>query len=71
MGVEKPVRRIIGAILKDKRLIAFLIEGSGSYVSKAVAIDMAERTSTLSWRIPLMGTSTCARLRIRHRTTTF
>ncbi len=42
VGVEKPVRRIIGAILKDKRLTAFLIEGSGSYVSKAVAIEMAE-----------------------------
>jgi hypothetical protein len=42
VGVEKPVRRVIGAILKDKRLTAFLIEGSDSYVSKAAAIQMVE-----------------------------
>ena len=42
VGGEKPVRRIIGAILEDKRLMAFLIEGSDSYVSKAAAVQMAE-----------------------------
>ena len=42
VGREKPVRGVIGAILKDKLLIVFSIEGSGNYVSKAVAIEMAE-----------------------------
>jgi hypothetical protein len=72
VGVEKPVRRVIGAILKDKGLIAFLIEGRAVTCRRPLPFKwLRTRTSTLSWRAPLTVTSTCARPRIRHRATTF
>lgn len=43
VGTEKPVRRVLGAKTEGRRLIAFLIEGETSYISKHMAISMADR----------------------------
>jgi hypothetical protein len=41
VGVEQPVRKIIGTLTDGKRLTHFLIEGNSSYISLAEAISLA------------------------------
>lgn len=41
VGVEKPVRKVIGALTDGSRLTAFLIEGESSYISLDAALALA------------------------------
>jgi hypothetical protein len=41
IGIEKPVRSVIGVLTDGVRLTAFLIEGDSSYISLADAVALA------------------------------
>jgi hypothetical protein len=43
VGIEQPVRKIVGTLTDGKRLTDFLIDGNSSYISLAAALDLAIR----------------------------
>lgn len=42
VGTEKPVRKVIGTKTNGRHLSAFLIEGDAAYISKSIAIRLAD-----------------------------
>jgi hypothetical protein len=43
VGIEKPVKKVIGALTDGSRLTAFLIAGDSSYIPVSAAIALADR----------------------------